>query len=533
VKIIPKTINKKKKRSKVKIALTISSLYFLATILVILLLNTHTMTTDTNNLRNRAYVVSDILKKAPDTKFGDAIKILPKTSQAAAVKNIEKGATFSRALTAKKMTITIPNYENAKVQNYIQISAQRSSPLFENIVVSVFAGLIYIIGVAQFYLYEKKSRIFETDTIAKIKNIRRSPLTQSYLISEDDNKITTELNHLGETIQRQAESSAPAKKNLYEFIEFFEFPIFIYDMKGTIRRSNASFQNEFMATKNLDVFSPYSDVLQFLVNKMLKPTRQERTFYFEKINAYYTIGVQPIEALDNRLMVTMIDVTAYKATTRAHNDFIANVSHDLKTPLAAIAGFADILVTDHGKLPAEQVAGFAKHIAKETKRLSSLVADTLEMTRQPSHLKKIQLNLTALTSDVLENFKLAIQDKSLQVTTQFDQDLEVKSNEKHLYAVLKNLIENAIHYTPAGGKIFICITKMADKPTFSISDNGPGLTEIEKTRIFERFYRSDQTRDAEGTGLGLAIVKKNLTELGGHIDVVSVVGKGTTFTVTL
>lgn len=96
-------------------------------------------------------------------------------------------------------------------------------------------------------------------------------------------------------------------------------------------------------------------------------------------------------------MVTMIDVTAYKVTTRAHNDFIANVSHDLKTPLAAIAGFADILANDSAKLPPEKITGFAKHIVKETKRLSSLVTDTLEMTRQPIHLKKKKLNLTALT----------------------------------------------------------------------------------------------------------------------------------------
>ncbi|GAB2022623.1 HAMP domain-containing sensor histidine kinase [Pseudolactococcus yaeyamensis] len=499
---------------------------------MILLLNTHTMTTDTNHLVNRAYKISDTLNQSPDTKFDETVKILPKNSQAEAAQNIQKGATFSRTTTAKKMIITVPNYEKAILKNYIQVASQRSSTLFETVVVIIFTGLIYLIGLGQFYLANKKRLIFEADTIAKIKNIRRSPLTQSYLISENDNKITTELNHLGETIQHQAESSTPAKKNLYAFIEFFEFPIFIYDLKGTIRRSNASFQNEFMATKNLDVFSPYSDVLQFLVNKMLKPTRQERTFYFEKINAYYTVTVQPIEALERRLMVTMIDVTAYKVTTRAHTDFIANVSHDLKTPLAAISGFADILVNDFDKLPPEQIKGFAKHIVKETKRLSSLVTDTLEMTRQPIHIKKKKLNLTVLAHDVLENFKLAIQEKSLQVTTQFD-DITVKSNEKHLYAVLKNLIENAINYTPNGGKIYICVTTISGKVTFSISDNGPGLTELEKSRIFERFYRADQTREAEGTGLGLAIVKKNLTELGGQIDVVSVVGKGTTFTATL
>lgn len=532
MKIIPKTFNQKKKRSKLQLVLIFSGLYFLATLSVILLLNTHTITTDTTNLKQQAYTISDTLNQFPETTFGDNIRILPKSSHMPAVENIQKGAAFSRDLTAKTMTITVPNYEKAVLKNYIQVSSQRSSTFFETIVVIIFAGLIYSIGLIQFYLSNKRRLTFEADTIAKIKNIRRSPLTQSYLISDEDNKITTALNHLGETIQHQAQSSTPAKKNLYEFIEFFEFPIFIYDSKGTIRRSNASFQNEFMATKNLDVFSPYSDVLQFLVNKMLKPTRQERTFYFEKINAYYTLTVQPIEALEHRLMVTMIDVTVYKATTRAHNDFIANVSHDLKTPLAAIGGFADILVNDADKLPPETVERFAKHIAKETKRLSSLVTDTLEMTRQPLHLKKTKINLTGLTKDVLENFRLVIQNKALTVNHQFD-EVTVKSNEKHLYAILKNLIENAINYTPNGGSIFISVAKVKGKPTFSVSDNGPGLTEIEKTRIFERFYRSDQTREADGTGLGLAIVKKNLAELDGHIDVTSIVGKGTTFTVTL
>lgn len=532
MKIIPKKLTKKKKRSKLSLVIIFSSLYFLATLSVILLLNTHTVTTDTNILKAQAYTVSDTLQRYPDTQFGDHVMILPKNSQEKAVKLIQKGAAFSRLMTSKTMTVTIPNYQKAVLQNYIQVTSQRSSTLFESIVVIIFASLIYIIALAQFYLSSKRRQTFEADTIAKIKNIRRSPLTQSYLISDEDNKITTALNHLGEAIQHQASSSTPAKKNLYEFIEFFEFPIFIYDSKGTIRRSNASFQNEFMDTKNLDVFSPYSDVLQFLVNKMLKPTRQERTFYFEKINAYYTLTVQPIEALDHRMMVTMIDVSVYKATTRAHNDFIANVSHDLKTPLTAISGFADILVRDAAQLPPDKIKDFAKHILKETNRLASLVTDTLEMTRQPLQLKLKKLSLTTLTQEVLKNFSLAIDDKSLTVTTQFEA-VSVKSNDKHLYAILKNLIENAINYTPNGGKIFISITKVNGKPTFSISDNGPGLTEIEKTRIFERFYRSDQSRDDQGTGLGLAIVKKNLSELGGQIDVTSVVGKGTTFTVTL
>ncbi|GFH39985.1 two-component sensor histidine kinase [Lactococcus insecticola] len=509
-----------------------TGLYFLATLVVVILLNSHTTTIDTNNLTSRAYAISDSFQKNTATQFDDSIKILPKNDTSTAVKNIKKGANLTRTMTSKTLTITIPSYHKAVLTNFIQVTGERSSSLFENVVMVIFALAVYIIWAFQLYTRDRDRHRFELDTIAKIKNIRRSPLTQSYLISENDNQITTELNHLGETIQHQAESQTPAKKNLYEFIEFFEFPIFIYDIKGAIRRSNASFKNEFSDTKNLDIFSPYSDVLQFLVNKMLKPTRQEQTFYFELINAYYTIDVQPLHTLEDRIMVTMIDVTAYKATMRAHNDFIANISHDLKTPLAAIAGFADILATDQD-LPAEKSQDFADHIVSETKRLSSLVTDTLEMTRQTGKIKKTELNLTQLTQDVLSNFDLTIAKKSQVLTTDLAENLIIKSNDKHLYAVLKNLVENAVNYTPEQGKIFVSLMMLDDHATFSVTDNGPGLSEVEKTRIFERFYRSDKTRDSDGTGLGLAIVKKNLKELGGKIDVVSILGKGTTFTVTL
>lgn len=512
--------------------LIFSSVYILATVAMIIFLNQHTTKIDIDNLKVRAYAVSDILNKNPDTKFDESVVVLPVSTQSTAVKNIKNGAKFTQKITKSNLTITIPNYQNAILKNYIQVTRQRSSDSAVNGIIIAFTTIIYLIWIYQLYTNARKLHQFETDTIAKIKNIRRSPLTQSYLISENDDKVTTALNHLGESIQHKAESSTPAKKNLYEFIELFEFPIFIYDLKGTIRRSNASFKNEFADTKNLDIFSPYSDVLQFLVNKMLKPGQQEHTFYFEQINAYYTMNVRPIQSLDHRLMVTMIDVTTYKATTKAHNDFIANVSHDLKTPLTAIAGFADILANDLDKLSPSDAKVFAKHIVKETKRLSTLVADTLEMTRQPLHLKKSKLNLSSQINEVLTNFEFAIKDKHLTVTRQYENKIYLKSNEKHLYAILKNLIENAVNYTPTGGKIFISADKINNNVTFSISDNGPGLTALETSRIFERFYRADHTRDSEGTGLGLAIVKKNLAELGGHIDVVSVVDKGTTFTVT-
>ncbi|XOW22112.1 hypothetical protein QK908_07340 [Lactococcus cremoris] len=152
--------------------------------------------------------------------------------------------------------------------------------------------------------------MFSRKYCGKIKNIERSPLTQSYLMNENDDKITTELNKLGEKIQKQALSHTEKKENLYEFIEFFQFPIFIYNNKGKIRRTNASFKNEFSDTENLDIFSPYADFLNFLVDKILHPDIQEKLFFFEKLGAYYQVRITPLPDLDS-LMVTM-DVSSYK-----------------------------------------------------------------------------------------------------------------------------------------------------------------------------------------------------------------------------
>ncbi len=103
-----------------------------------------------------------------------------------------------------------------------------------------------------------------------------------------------------------------------------------------------------------------------------------------------------------------------------------------------------------------------------------------------------------------------------------------------VHSIFENLIENAIKYTGENGKIFVSLHTERNKIIFSVADNGHGLTEIQKSRIFDRFYRVDESRsEVPGTGLGLAIVEKNVQELQGHIDVVSILGKGTTFTVYL
>ncbi|MGY3730579.1 sensor histidine kinase [Lactococcus termiticola] len=516
---------------KLRNAILITVGYILACILVISLLCSSITGSDTNRVITNISNVKHLISDYPDAPLPPNVKILPGDSNTSETRKIRDGANYAQQLSSGRITITSPIYDNAQITKYIQSSDTRTPVNFIIAIILFFAVAVYAAFAFYYLVVVRRRNLYTEETVAKIKNIERSPLTQSYLISENDDKITIALNKLGESIQAQALSHAEKKENLYEFIEFFQFPIFIYSAKGIIKRSNAAFQNEFSDSENLDIFSPYSEFLSFLVDKMLHPTMQEKVFYFEDINAHYQIRITPLPELESRFLVTMLDVTRYRQMVDAHNDFVADISHELKTPLTSIKGFAEIIDSDTAN--PEEKQEFTKIIKTEASRLTDLVQDILQLTKQNRKVKKEKLEMDEFVQTILNRFKPQIQAKNLTLNSQIEV-LKGQSNPMMLDSILTNLISNAINYTQAGGKIYVGLHKEAGRPVFTVADNGPGLTELQKSRIFDRFYRTDQSRGkTEGTGLGLAIVQKNVQELGGQIDLVSVLDKGTTFTVTL
>jgi two-component system OmpR family sensor kinase len=504
--------------------------FILAVGLLIYMINNHNTDVDTDHLTARSYEIQKILKESPDTKFVTLVKQYGLDDDNSEIQKIKDGAAVARKMTHNTMTITTPIYEDTHVTGYLSVTDRRTSNAFTDILVISFAALAYGIFFLWRYRTFKRQKAYTTEITAKVKAIQRSPLTQSYVITDDDDAVTTALNHLGENIQQKELSEQAKRQNLYEFINLFEFAIFVYDGNGMIHRVNAAFANEFADTKNLDVFSPYPEVLQFLVEKMLHPTRQIKTFYLDRIAAYYEITVEPLKNIQNRFMVIMRDVTQYHRTIQAHDDFIANVSHELKTPLAAITGFADIL-QDEATTP-DQLS-HAQTIAKESKQLTNLVADIMTLTKQPTKIVKTKVDLCDLIQHVSARYHGLAGQKNIDVLLDLE-PIVLHTNENLLQQIVKNLLENALYYTPVGGKVLVSLVHSDNKTLLSVTDNGPGMTPVEQGRIFQRFYRSDSERDnPNGTGLGLAIVKKNVEDLKGRIDVVSIPGKGTTFTVTL
>ncbi|WP_373324948.1 sensor histidine kinase [Actinocatenispora rupis] len=230
------------------------------------------------------------------------------------------------------------------------------------------------------------------------------------------------------------------------------------------------------------------------------------------------------------------DVTEAHRVARVRRDFVANVSHELKTPVGALQLLGEALV-DALDDP-EAARRFAERIAHESSRLGRLVTELLELSRlQGAEPLPDPLPVAAdrIVAEVVDRTRTTAQAKEITVATAGRRGLIVYGNETQLATALANLVENAIAYSPEGTTVTIDVRRGGDAVLVSVTDQGIGIEPHDLDRIFERFYRADKARSRAtgGTGLGLAIVKHIATNHGGRVDVTSTVGRGSTFTLRL
>ncbi len=216
------------------------------------------------------------------------------------------------------------------------------------------------------------------------------------------------------------------------------------------------------------------------------------------------------------------------------NTFIANVSHDLRTPMTTISGFADGILD--GTIPPEKHTHYLKIISNETHRLSRLVSSLLEMSRAgKGNVNPVRFNLTEKARQAIIALERRIDGKNIEIEFNCDEDMFVVADNDSIHQVVYNLTENAVKFCNEKGIISINMGKEGKKAFFEIRNTGEGIPEDELPLLFERFYKSDRSRglDKTGMGLGLYIVKTNLAAHGEKITVNSVQGQFTAFRFTL
>ena len=219
-----------------------------------------------------------------------------------------------------------------------------------------------------------------------------------------------------------------------------------------------------------------------------------------------------------------------KQTEAVRREFSANVSHELKTPLMSISGYAELMM--NGMVRPENIKDFSGRIYKEANRLGNLVADIIQLSRldeqQDSNVAMENVNLDELAEDVVSNLIEHARKKDIRMEY-YGKSVEILGVRHVLYEMLYNIADNAVRYTNPGGHIRIYVVKKGDKPYYMVEDNGIGIPKSEQKRIFERFYRVDKShsRQTGGTGLGLSIVKHGAMLHHAQINVDSDLGKGT------
>ena len=212
--------------------------------------------------------------------------------------------------------------------------------------------------------------------------------------------------------------------------------------------------------------------------------------------------------------------------------FVADASHELRTPLTAIRGFAE-LHRQGAVTGEEETKELVARIERESMRMSALVEDLLILARmdQGPKMEVKPVNLSELVTDAVESARAA--GPGHPITLDAGNEIYVLGDANRIHQVVANLLANARVHTPVNTQIKVSITQLENEVQVSVSDNGPGLSEIDRERIFERFYRVDPSRQrtsAEGSGLGLSIVDAVMRSHGGHVSVDSKLGEGTTFT---
>jgi two-component system sensor histidine kinase SenX3 len=239
---------------------------------------------------------------------------------------------------------------------------------------------------------------------------------------------------------------------------------------------------------------------------------------------------------DGTVAVLIFDDSEARRLDSVRRDFVANISHELKTPIGGISILAEALA--EGSNDPDLVKNFSERIQIEITRLSHLVQEIINLSRiqdQNTMQNSEMVSLNKIIEEAIYQSKIRSEKRQIDVNFASDEEVEFFGDRKQLVMAFSNLIENAINYSPERTSVKVVLTKNEDVAEIAVSDQGVGIAEADLERIFERFYRVDSARSREtgGTGLGLSIVKHVISNHGGDIQVWSVPGTGSTFTVLL
>lgn len=248
------------------------------------------------------------------------------------------------------------------------------------------------------------------------------------------------------------------------------------------------------------------------------------------------LDVRVVTIADEYILLLADDQTEIVRAQSIRNDFVANVSHELKTPVGAVSLLSEAIEDAAGD--EESVRHFAASLQRESMRLSALVQDIIELSRLQGTdvvAKGTPVDLNRTVGEAVDRSRLAAETKHIEIRVGGRIDVPVFGDPDMLVTAVRNLIDNAVRYSPEHTRVGVGLRERDGMAQITVTDQGPGIPESEQDRVFERFYRVDSARSRQtgGTGLGLSIVKHVMAQHGGEVSVWSQPGRGSTFALVL
>jgi len=407
----------------------------------------------------------------------------------------------------------------------------------------VLLGLILSFILAQYF-----ARPLQNITAA-VKDMAGGNLKRrtSYHSQDEMGVLAEAFNEMGRHFEQSMDEISEVKNRLEALLNNTVNGIVMIGTEGRLIYANPAaasllgLRDDSIGRKHVEVITTYE-----LLN-MIDEARTTMQAVKRSI-VLHTLGARTIEAnvvpirneqiTSQDILLVLNDITEIKRLEKVRKDFIANVSHELKTPVATISGFSETLLDEGGKNP-ENVIEFTQIIYDEARRLSLLINDLLELSKlesDESNLNMQTINLSQLVGENVDRMVKVARLKNISIQYNLPaKPIELISDKNSINQILLNLLDNAIKYSTDEGQIEVKLEELSDLVTIRISDSGIGIPEKEIPRIFERFYRVDKARSRKtgGTGLGLAIVKHLAENIGGQVTVTSTLGQGSTFSFTL
>ncbi|MDR7073755.1 two-component system histidine kinase PnpS [Fictibacillus barbaricus] len=362
---------------------------------------------------------------------------------------------------------------------------------------------------------------------------------------EDIGELNYSLNVLARNLEKMTKSQESQHDRLTTLIENMGSGLILIDSNGYINLVNKAFKEIFEEhtefwTGHLfyEVFphSPIKEIVQetYLTEKNVRknvvlPIHIERKHF-----DVYSAPVLDIKGKLRGIVLVFHDITELKKLEQVRKDFVANVSHELKTPVTSLKGFAETLLDGAGENE-EFRNKFLTIILNESDRLQALIQDLLDLSKseQGFNLDVQKVNLHALVNETIEILHPKAEKKNIKLSVSVSGDPMMDGDSLRLKQIIINLVSNSLTYTPVDGTVKVKVEELEGQIKFSVKDTGIGIKESEIPRIFERFYRVDKarSRNSGGTGLGLAIVKHLVEAHHGSINVRSKLGEGSEFTI--